>query len=299
MRRSGVAPVAWLLGAVVVSCAASSPPAPPPAPTASPAAPAVVTPRSSGAAEADAGAAGAGSTGSDALRSIVIGYIQVERGAPGKIGGSTGAKLTVDGDLGLASAEIQRRGLRAVPAPGSLELTVRGYPVRRDAPRSRDRSPSFVIDFDTDEVGQVKEAAAREHGEKPAMGTLTRFVGAYVTKKNLARGYDPASVVARRREGDCTEHAVLLTALGRSFGYAVRVVHGIVFVDEKGQLAGGAHAWVEWHDGKGWALADAAIGEEHDPLYLPLHTLEDESPAFAREIFAGGIVAVRRVTLSP
>lgn len=229
----------------------------------------------------------------------MIGRIQVERGAPGKIGGSTGAKLTIDGDLGLASAELERRGLRAVAASGSPEITVRGYAVRPDAPRSRDRSASFVIDFDTDDVGHAREEAVREHGEKPTMGMLTRFVGAYVTKKNLARGYDPASVVARRREGDCTEHSVLLAALGRSFGYAVRVVHGIVVVDEKGQLFGGGHAWVEWHDGKGWSLADAAIGEEHDPLYLPFQTLEDESPAFARGLFLGGFLAVRRITLTP
>jgi transglutaminase-like putative cysteine protease len=294
MKRAGIVSPAWLV-VVVVGCAANPPPSPPP----SSVAPASVTPRSIGLAEVPAAPTDAGTTSVDALRSVVIGHINVERGAPGKVGGSAGAKLTIDGDLGVASAEIQRRGLRSVPTAGGIELSVQGYPVRHDAARARDRSPSFVIDFDTDDVARVKAQAAREHGESPAMRALTRFTGAYVVKKSLARGYDPASVVARRQEGDCTEHAVLLAALGRSFGYAARVVHGVVFVDDKGQLAGGSHAWVEWHDGKGWSVADATIGEEYDPLYLPLQTLENESPAFGRDLLLAVPQAVRRITLTP
>lgn len=92
---------------------------------------------------------------------------------------------------------------------------------------------------------------------------------------------------------------MLLTALGRSFGFAARVVHGFVLVDSNGHLLAAMHAWVEWHDGKKWTLADAAIGEELDPLYLPLQTLEDESPAYARSLVFVATQNIRRVTLTP
>jgi len=235
----------------------------------------------------------------DALRSVYLGNIAIERKAPGKVGGSVGATLAIDGELGVGSEEIERRGLRSVRTAEGVEIALRGYPTRADAPRARDSAASFVIDFDTDDVGNVRAQAAREHGEKPTMRALTSFVATFVEKKNLARGYDPASVVARRREGDCTEHAVLLAALGRSFGYAARVVHGMVFVDEKGQLLAGMHAWVEWHDGKTWSPADAAVGEEHDPLYLPLQMLEDETPAFGRHLILSASQNIRRVALTP
>lgn len=288
----------WLGGvvALVVGCATSSTPAPPsslaPAPSGAPR----VASEGAGAGPRDAGRNAAVL---DALRSVYLGNIVVERRAPGKVGGSAGAKLIIDGELGNGSEELARRALSSVRTTEGSELAVAGYPTRGDAPRARDRSASFVIDFDTDDVGKVRALVTRDHGERPAMVELTRFVATYIETKNLSRGYDPASVVARRREGDCTEHAVLLAALGRSFGYPARVVHGIVVVDEKGQLLAGMHAWVEWHDGKAWAPADAAIGAEHDPLYVPLQVLEDESVAFGRHLALSASQNIRRVALAP
>lgn len=295
--------VRWLaLGVVAVGCATRSLPAPPPevaaaaptAPTASAALP--VAPPDAAAPPADAGR---DSAVLDALRSVYLGNVVVERKAPGKIGGGAGAKLTIEGDLGAGAGELERRATRATRTAEGTELVVIAYPTRTDAPRTRDRSASFVVDFDTDAVAAVRALVVSAHGAKPSMGDVTRFVATYVDKKNLSRGYDPASVVARRREGDCTEHAVLLAALGRSFGYPARVVHGLVVVDEKEQLLAGMHAWVEWHDGKIWSPADAAIGSEHDPLYVPMQVLEDESAAFGRNLALLASQGVRRVQLAP
>src|SRR5260221_621526 len=94
---------------------------------------------------------------------------------------------------------------------------------------------------------------------RPAMIDLAQFVSRYIVTKDLLRPYDPASVVAQRREGDCSEHAVLLAALGRSFGFATRVVHGIVILEAPGHVEAEGHAWVEWADHSGWLLADAAL----------------------------------------
>lgn len=231
---------------------------------------------------------------------VFLGNVTVERGGAGAIGGSAGARLAIEGDVGRpGSAEIELRGLAPVRAGNKMELVIASYPMRKDAPRERDRAASFVVDFDTSAVKAVRASAVGELGEKPSMADLARFVSAYIEKKNLTRGYDIASVVARRREGDCSEHAVLLAALGRSFGHSARVVHGLVFIDAKSSLFGAMHAWVEWHDGKGWLPADGAIGQEHDPLYLPLQVLEDEAPSFGRSLLLAASHEIRVITVAP
>jgi hypothetical protein len=64
------------------------------------------------------------------------------------------------------------------------------------------------------------------------------------------------------REGDCTEHALLLAAAGRALGIPTRVAVGLAYID---QFAGRKnafvpHAWAQaWIDGR-WTSFDAALG---------------------------------------
>jgi len=93
------------------------------------------------------------------------------------------------------------------------------------------------------------------------MQKLEDFVRSYIRTKDLSVGYASALEVARRPEGDCTEHAVLLAALGRARGIATRVVDGVVYVDS---YAGHEHvfvphAWAQaFVDGR-WRSYDAAL----------------------------------------
>ncbi|NBU87363.1 MAG: transglutaminase domain-containing protein, partial [Verrucomicrobia bacterium] len=50
--------------------------------------------------------------------------------------------------------------------------------------------------------------------------------------KNYGVGFATASEVARNKEGDCTEHSMLLAALGRALGIPTRVATGLVYADE-------------------------------------------------------------------
>jgi hypothetical protein len=62
-------------------------------------------------------------------------------------------------------------------------------------------------------------------------------------------------VLATRR-GDCTEHALLATALLRAAGIPARVAVGLAHSEG----AFGYHAWVEyWHDG--WRTMDPTWGQ--------------------------------------
>lgn len=54
----------------------------------------------------------------------------------------------------------------------------------------------------------------------------------HIQKKNLGVGFATASEVVRTRQGDCTEHAVLLAAALRAAGIPSRVVSGVIYTEE-------------------------------------------------------------------
>ncbi len=92
---------------------------------------------------------------------------------------------------------------------------------------------------------------------------LRRFVTDYITTKSLNVGFATASEVCRTREGDCSEHGVLLAALGRINGLPSRVVAGMAYVPFFGKQDDifGYHLWTQfWIDGE-WLDYDAALRE--------------------------------------
>jgi transglutaminase-like putative cysteine protease len=117
-----------------------------------------------------------------------------------------------------------------------------------------------------------------------------------------------ASTVAARREGDCTEHAVLLAALVRARKIPARVVLGIALLEGPKAVLAVGHAWVEWHDGKQWLLADAALTADGlakfagtDSIrvnYLPVRIIEREDAGFTAGLVDGfDITDISRVVI--
>jgi hypothetical protein len=85
---------------------------------------------------------------------------------------------------------------------------------------------------------------------------LEHGVYQHIRKKNLGVAFATAAEVCRSREGDCTEHAVLLAALARARGIPSRVAIGVLYL---GGIFGG-HAWTEvWID-DGWYALDGTLG---------------------------------------
>ncbi|MEO8011087.1 MAG: transglutaminase-like domain-containing protein [Dokdonella sp.] len=110
-------------------------------------------------------------------------------------------------------------------------------------------------------VALARRAIGDSAGDAARMDHLEHFVRGYITNKSLGVGYASALEVVRKPEGDCTEHAVLLAALGRSLGIATRVVDGLGYAPNFAN-AGNVfvpHAWVQaWVDGR-WQSYDAAL----------------------------------------
>jgi transglutaminase-like putative cysteine protease len=139
-----------------------------------------------------------------------------------------------------------------------------------------------VIDFDEPAVRALHAELTKRHGARPGLDELRGFTRDSIPRTSLERGWDFASRVAGSGTGDCTEHAVLLTALARAVGRPARVVTGLLIVSIDGEPQALGHAWSEIHEGGRWLRVDATpIADEAAVLaYLPLVLLLDEGPGY-------------------
>ncbi len=98
---------------------------------------------------------------------------------------------------------------------------------------------------------------------------LRDFVADYINKKDMKVGFATAAQAARTREGDCTEHAVLLAALGRVRGLPSRTVSGLVYIPEyQGQEnVLGFHMWTQFFFNGQWMDFDSALTDGAEPYW--------------------------------
>lgn len=123
-----------------------------------------------------------------------------------------------------------------------------------------------IIELSRRAVGRTKDAAE-------AVRKIEDFVAKYVTGRSLSVGYATAAEVADSRQGDCSEFAVLTTAMCRAAGIPAQVVTGIAYVDEWAQMRNGfgGHAWVQAYIGGKWIGIDAAFKSGGRGGYDPGH----------------------------
>ncbi|MDP1825655.1 MAG: transglutaminase-like domain-containing protein [Archangium sp.] len=177
---------------------------------------------------------------------------------------------------------VLRRGLRA--EGGVVTLRSLSEAVVKDAVLPRHRADSWVMDFKEPIFTALWAEVQKQAGNKPSVADLVAFTGLHVSKKSLGRGFDLASKVAATREGDCSEHAVLLAALLRHYGFPARVMLGTVLVNFNGAPAAFGHAWVETFAKGAWKTADAILPSDLDVHYLPSAELTDEGPGFGASL---------------
>jgi transglutaminase-like putative cysteine protease len=183
----------------------------------------------------------------------------------------------------------------AVPAEGgSLEYRIDQYPQLRSSASRTWLEATFVIDFTEPEFETLREELAAR-GPRITRSQLVEYVAGLVDESN-EREWDLASVVARKRTGDCSEHAVLTTALARLQGIPARVVLGVALVSEENRHGAFGHAWAElFEDGK-WQVADAALsGAKPTVRYLPIGLIEDEGMGYAMELMRVMQIWIERV----
>jgi hypothetical protein len=126
-------------------------------------------------------------------------------------------------------------------------------------PTKQDRAPNALIQSDDKLVIEMaNDVLAGEKDPWLLATALEQHVHDTVTNKNFSQTFATAAEVAKHREGDCTEHAVLLAALCRARGIPARCAMGLVYYDQGQGFP--YHMWTEvWiHDR--WVPLDATLG---------------------------------------
>ena len=119
-------------------------------------------------------------------------------------------------------------------------------------------------------VEKAKEVVGDEPEAWAAARRLNLFVNKFV-EKAYGVSSDRATDVLTTRKGDCTEHALLLTALLRASGIPARRVDGLVYMQAADRVpALYWHEWVEAFVGE-WVELDPTFNQPiADPTHIAL-----------------------------
>ena len=129
-----------------------------------------------------------------------------------------------------------------------------------DPPTDADQEPNNWIQSDNPKIiALAKQAVGDVTDPWLAAVKLEQFVHSYIKLKNYSQAFASAAEVLETREGDCTEHAVLLAALCRAQGISARVAIGLVYMPATHEF--GYHMWTEIYIGKQWIPIDATLAK--------------------------------------
>jgi len=148
------------------------------------------------------------------------------------------------------TAEITVTSRRPHDAPGEAAA----------APAAEYLAANGVLQIDDPEIRRLAaEARGGETDPVQVALALERFVRKTVALKDMTQAFATAAEVARSRQGDCTEHAVLLAALARACGLPSRVAIGLVYVERSASF--GFHMWTEVFINGQWTALDGTLGQ--------------------------------------
>jgi hypothetical protein len=152
---------------------------------------------------------------------------------------------------------------------GSVALVVKpakpssggSFPYKgEDAELKKSLEPTAYLQSDNQAI-QILALKATQGAKSALEGAkqIESFVADYIDEKNFSIGYATALEVADSKQGDCSEHAVLVAALCRASGIPSKVVCGIVDAES---FAGksdvfGPHAWAQAYVDDTWIGLDA------------------------------------------
>jgi hypothetical protein len=177
-----------------------------------------------------------------------------------------------------------------------IKLQVQAFPKPQEgaeAPGPEYLRPSLYLQSDDPKI--IAAALKATEGIKSPWEkarALERWTNEYVNEKTYGVGFDSAKEVLLSREGDCTEHAVLLAALLRAAGVPSRVVVGITYW----RNGFAYHMWTEAFV-EGWTALDATLAEDFvDATHIALAATALDSPS-ATEPFLSLVNIVGKISV--
>ncbi len=149
------------------------------------------------------------------------------------------------------------------PTPENTAIT---YPTLYDSRYLK--ANDYINPSNSKMVRQIKSIVGPERRSYYAVKKLHQWVYKNIVNKSLSMGFASSDQVFASREGDCTEHAVLLAAMTRSLGIPSRVAVGLAYFDDPSSPELGRfryHMWTEVYIGDSksgtWLPVDASMPE--------------------------------------
>lgn len=171
----------------------------------------------------------------------------------------------------------------------AVQVTLAGRDLTTGDASGPHLAATFLIDHDQETVRSLLREVDATLAGRAAVNALSQLVHERMRTTPYGRGFDAASIVARDLQGDCTEHAVLLTALARARGLPARTVVGTVIVSSADSANAFGHAWTEIYADGEWHLADATVSASTNTAvmhYLPVGTLVNEGMGYTMGLYS-------------
>ncbi len=131
----------------------------------------------------------------------------------------------------------------------------------RSLPAAETMAPSRFIQSDDPQVialaRRVSAGQPEASARRVALG-LEKLVHDWIDKKSYQQIFASAREACQSRQGDCTEHALLLAAVCRARKIPARLAIGLVYVPEQQGFL--FHLWTEGWWGGRWHGLDATLG---------------------------------------
>ncbi|WP_245953080.1 transglutaminase-like domain-containing protein [Alteromonas aestuariivivens] len=187
----------------------------------------------------------------------------------------------------IAAALREWQGVTTAPVSDNvLAVTMKAQPQYTGSVQEQHSKASFVVDFDESATQEFVAGFKTLPGEAVRLEQLAEYVSEFMVNPTSIHGFNIASVVAAQQSGDCTEYAVLSTALARALGLPARVIVGSVIVELPDEVVAYGHAWAEvWHNER-WNIVDAALygAGFAQAFYLPASDLAKEGPGYSMSV---------------
>lgn len=146
---------------------------------------------------------------------------------------------------------------------------------------------SPLVDFEDPAIANlVAQADLDSLSPEDKVRRLVEIADRAISNKSMDLGFATASEAVELSEGDCTEHSLLLTALGRAAGIPTRGASGVVyFRGENGEPVMGYHMWAQIWNGSKWLDVDAAFGTaETAPIRILYSTTDLTDPTLSEDV---------------
>ncbi|MCP4816807.1 MAG: transglutaminase domain-containing protein [Planctomycetaceae bacterium] len=155
-------------------------------------------------------------------------------------------------DDGLAHIDV-RAILPGNPLPATDTKTAR--------PTEEDSTANSLVQSDNTLVVTMANSIGSDTRDPWLLACqLEKYVAQVITKKDFTQVFASAAEVAQSRQGDCTEHAVLLAALCRARQIPTRVAIGLIYVPRPNAPEMAYHMWNEVWIQDAWYPLDATLG---------------------------------------